>query len=261
MKIAAVVPAYNEAHRISNVLNALLAVPEIYEVIAVNDGSQDRTAAVIRQFEEVRLIDLEDNCGKGGAMMAGACATEADALVFFDADLIGLTSDHVRRLILPIATGRAGMSLGIFRGGRLLTDWSQKLVSSVSGQRAIYRDIFLSIPNLVKTRYGVETAINRYVHHMQLKVEYVPLIGVTHPMKEEKLGLMRGVASRSRMYYEILKIMMEPIDISAANRPPYSKPINDYYKNGNSHHHRPMKAFARAIATQWDRLGKRRDDD
>ena len=236
-------------------------MPEIYEVIAVNDGSQDRTAAVIRQFEEVRLIDLEDNCGKGGAMMAGACATEADALVFFDADLIGLTSDHVRRLILPIATGRAGMSLGIFRGGRLLTDWSQKLVSSVSGQRAIYRDIFLSIPNLVKTRYGVETAINRYVHHMQLKVEYVPLIGVTHPMKEEKLGLMRGVASRSRMYYEILKIMMEPIDISAANRPPYSKPINDYYKNGNSHHHRPMKAFARAIATQWDRLGKRRDDD
>jgi hypothetical protein len=36
----------------------------------------------------------------------------------------------------------------------------------------------------------------------------VPLIGVTHPMKEEKLGLLRGVVARWKMYWDIFKLIL-----------------------------------------------------
>ena len=74
MRIAAVVPAYNEEARIGEVLRALLAAPELAEIVVVNDGSRDGTAAVARQFRTVRALDLPENRGKGAAMRCGALA-------------------------------------------------------------------------------------------------------------------------------------------------------------------------------------------
>lgn len=210
MKIAAVLPAYNEEARIGEVLRAVKMAPSIEEVIVVNDGSTDRTAEAASAVPGVCLVNLPVNRGKGGAMAAGAAATDADVLVFLDADLIGLKPEHVEALVAPVRMGRAKMAVGRFHGGRFLTDWSQKLVPNVSGQRAIRRCVFEQIPNLAHTRYGVEMAITRFCHHYRIPTVTVALRGVTHPMKEEKLGLLRGWMARAKMYYEILKIMLDP---------------------------------------------------
>jgi glycosyltransferase involved in cell wall biosynthesis len=210
LKIAAVLPAYNEAARIADVLRAVLRAPSVEEVVVVNDGSTDATAKIVREFPEVCLVNLPVNRGKGGAMVAGAGATDADVLVFLDADLIGLKPEHVEELVRPVRTGRAQMTVGKFRGGRKLTDWSQKLVPNISGQRAILRERFEEVPDLEHSRYGVEMAITRFCHYYRVPTETVLMPGVTHPMKEEKLGLLRGCLSRSRMYYEIFKIVMNP---------------------------------------------------
>lgn len=203
-------PAYNEAARIADVLRAVQHAPSVDEIIVVNDGSTDATARIVRKFQDVCLVNLPINRGKGGAMVAGAAVTDADVLVFLDADLIGLKAEHVESLISPVRIGLAEMAVGKFRGGRKLTDWSQKLVPSISGQRAILRARFEEIPDLERSRYGVEMAITRFCHHFRVPTEMVPIPGVTHPMKEEKLGLLRGCLSRSRMYYEIFKIVMDP---------------------------------------------------
>lgn len=210
MKIAAILPAYNEASRIADVIRAVRRAPSIDEIVVVNDGSTDNTAEIVRKMNGVRLVDLAVNRGKGGAMMAGAAATKADVLVFLDADLIGLKPEHVEALILPVRTGKTRMSVGTFRGGRRLTDWAQKLTPNISGQRAIRRDIFARIPDLAVTRYGVEMAITRFCHYYRVPTETVVIAGVTHPMKEEKLGMVRGCMSRSRMYWEIVKIVANP---------------------------------------------------
>jgi len=211
-KVTAVVPAYNEAGRVSRVLDALAGARSVHEVIVVDDGSLDDTSSVAgahpsAQGEDatVRVLRHSPNRGKGAAMRTGAdAAYDADVLLFLDADLIGITSDQIDALVAPVASGQAGMSLGIFRGGRGATTLAQFLAPNISGQRAIRRELFLSIPCLSHSGYGVELAITNHVLGEGVPMKRVPLQDVTHPMKEEKLGMFRGFASRLRMYRQML---------------------------------------------------------
>ena len=208
MTVTAIIPAYNEEHRIAAVLTAVTAAAAVGGIIVVNDGSTDGTAAAAQAFPGVEVITLASNQGKGGAMRAGAMHAETDVLLFFDADLIGLTPSHVQDLLAPVCSGDAAMAMGIFRGGRLWTDMAQFFAPAITGQRAIRRDVFLQIPNLESVGYGIELAINEYVHRQGLIRRDVTLRGVTHPMKEEKLGWVRGAASRMRMYRQMLKFRL-----------------------------------------------------
>ena len=209
MRIAAILSAYNEADRISEVIKVVGRAPSIDEIIVVNDGSTDKTAEVVSRFPNVKLVNLKVNKGKGAAMTAGVAATDADILVFLDSDLIGLKPEHVETLVAPVKSRRYEMAVGSFRGGRWLTDWAQKVTPNISGQRAIRRGTFEQIPGLEQARYGVEIAITRFCHHYRVKTEIVLISGVTHPMKEEKLGLIRGGLSRAKMYVQIVKILMD----------------------------------------------------
>jgi hypothetical protein len=202
-RTAVIVPAYNEAARVGQVLRTLRETALPLEILVVNDGSLDDTSSVARSVEGVRVLDLPFNTGKGGAMQAGARATDAELLLFLDADLIGLRPNHVVDLLLPVARAEVAMAVGVFRGGRLATDLSHLLVCYISGQRALRRDLFLSIPGIERSRSGVETAITKYVKSRGLRVRNVVMYGVTHPMKEEKMGLLPGIRARLRMYWEI----------------------------------------------------------
>jgi len=217
VKVAAIVPAYNEATRIERVLGVLTQCPSLHEIIVVNDGSHDDTATVALQFAQhhatpntppVRVINLPVNRGKGGAMFAGATATDADVIIFFDADLIGLKPEHVERILKPVLEGEVAMSIGVFRGGRLSTDMAQILVPYISGQRALLRELFTEIPGIERTRSGVEIALTLHFRRHRYPVAMVTVEGVTHTMKEEKLGWARGVWARAKMYAEIGKAFL-----------------------------------------------------
>ena len=205
MKTAAIIPAYNEEGRIAAVLRALTTTAAVDEVIVVNDGSTDGTAEAAKAISGVHVFTLPRNQGKGGAMREGALHTDAEILLFLDADLMGLTERHVHDLLAPVCSGQAAMAMGIFKGGRLWTDMAQFFAPAITGQRAIRREVFLQIPDLESVGYGIELAINDYVHRQGLTREDVTLRGVSHPMKEEKLGWARGAASRWRMYRQMLK--------------------------------------------------------
>jgi glycosyltransferase involved in cell wall biosynthesis len=202
-QIAAVVPAYNEEHRIRGVIDALKASGAVDQLIVVSDGSTDGTYDAVRHDRDIEALQLTRNLGKGGAMYAGALRARADWLLFLDADLIGLSPDHIHALLDPVRNGDADMAVGIFHGGRFLTDLSQFLAPSISGQRVVSRSFFLSLPDIHQVRYGVETAIGFHARRQGLRISSVVLNGVTHPLKEEKLGPLQGSAARLRMYYEM----------------------------------------------------------
>lgn len=227
IRTAAIVPAYNEAGRIVGVLQAIAAAKLVDEIIVVTDGCSDTTAAeafgVAARIEQqiaktgegvaMRVFELKNNIGKGGAMTYGALRTEAEVLLFLDADLIGLRAEQVDAMLEPMLHAdpakRTDMTLGLFgaaRGG--VFGWwlgvCHRNYAALTGQRAIRRDVFLAVPDLTRSRFGVETAITRYVKYTwRLRVTDVPLDNLTHPVKEEKIGVFRGLKHRAGMWSEI----------------------------------------------------------
>jgi len=204
MKSAVIIPAYNEEQTIGKVIEAVKQVPFIAETIVVSDGSTDNTAEIARVLG-AKVITLEQNLGKGGAMMVGVNNTDADVVLFLDADLIGLQPLHVVDLLLPVLEGRAEMTVGIFDHGRLATDLAQFIAPYLSGQRAVKSQLFRQISNLELTRYGVEVALTRFAKTAGISVVEVELRDMTHVMKEEKMGVVRGFMARLRMYWDIAR--------------------------------------------------------
>ena len=204
-RVAAIIPAFNEEGNIGNVLRVLRLVPEVDQVIVVNDGSWGRTSEVGRTFGAT-VVDLHENMGKGAAMKAGVEHADADVVQFLDADLIGLTVAHVRALLQPILDEEYEATVGIFEGGRPTTDWAQALAPFLSGQRALRRNLISDVStNLDEARFGVELQIHRQLKRLGKVPKEVVLQDVSQVMKEEKLGLVKGLAARMKMYWEIIR--------------------------------------------------------
>lgn|GEM_PF-78736 len=199
---SAVIPAYNEAATVGKVIETLKQVASITEIIVVSDGSEDATASVARRHG-ARVIELATNGGKGAAMTVGARAAREDILLFLDADLEGLTAAHVEALVAPLLEGSADMTVGIFSRGRSLTDLAQVVAPHLSGQRAIRKELFLAV-GAEKSRFEVEVLLTSEARARGWRVKKIPLINMTHIMKEEKRGLYRGVIARMGMYKDIL---------------------------------------------------------
>lgn len=205
MSISVIVPAYNEAKTIGDVLSVVMLCNLVDQVIVVSDGSTDDTVSISLNFDGVKVVELKENRGKGGAMKAGLEHTRSEVLLFLDADLIGLTETHIEAILEPILKNEAVMSLGLFEKGRVATDLAQKMAPYLTGQRALRRNLLDNISDLDLSRFGVEVALHRYVEENKLPVALVNLPDLSHLMKEEKLGLWKGLAARGKMYWEILK--------------------------------------------------------
>lgn len=208
MKVAAIIPALNEEATVGEVVAAVRRTALIDQVVVVSDGSEDGTAAVARAAGAT-VVEHSDNLGKAAAMVSGLKLTDAELLLFLDADLVGLRPEHVTALVRPVLVGEADMTVGLFDDGRLATDLAQLIAPYLSGQRAVRRlvleDVFRTEPDIEISRYGVEVVLTRHVKRLGLTVQEVSLEQLTQRTKEEKLGLMRGLAARMRMYWDILK--------------------------------------------------------
>lgn len=205
MRTAVIIPAFNEEATVGRVVEAARRCPLVDTVIVVDDGSSDETARVAAQAG-ARVVVLPQNRGKGAAMRRGVRESgRAQFILFLDADLIGLTPEHVGELVHPVVSGQADMTIGVFQDGRLSTDLAQVVAPYLSGQRAVRRELLEAVRDLEMSRFGVEVALTRHARRNKLKVLDVMLPGMSHRMKEEKLGLVKGLMARIKMYWEIIR--------------------------------------------------------
>jgi len=205
MKVSAIIPAFNEAERIAAVLEPLISSPAVDEVVVVDDGSTDGTAAAAERFA-VRLVRLQENRGKAAAMAAGVEVSTGEVLLFLDADLTGLTPSHVESLVQAYGAGDTDVVIGVFRDGRIGTDLSQRIAAFLSGQRVMSRVHWDRARGAVEdTEFGIETALTRLASREGWRKKKVELYGVSHIRKEEKRGFWLGFADRMAMYWDVAR--------------------------------------------------------
>jgi dolichyl-phosphate beta-glucosyltransferase len=146
-EVTIVVPAFNEAPTLETTLVKLLEGFPTYEILLVNDGSTDDTAAVSRELaaryggERLAYAEYRPNRGKGYAVRVGMLSGRGDILVFTDADLPFGTSG-VRLIVDRLRTNTA-LDLAIafkvkvtrspaYRGARVL---ARALIALLTGLR------------------------------------------------------------------------------------------------------------------------------
>jgi glycosyltransferase involved in cell wall biosynthesis len=140
-----VIPAFNESARIGRALSDVLRVLDEKrwdaEVIVVNDGSSDNTAAIIESFaardKRVRLLQNPRNCGKGFSVRNGLLHAAGNILMFTDADL-SAPMEEAERLFTAIRDG-ADVAIG--------SRWLQRSRQTI--HQPLYRQIFGRCFNMV----------------------------------------------------------------------------------------------------------------
>jgi len=129
MKLSVVIPVYNEAATIADLIDRVRAVALDKEIIVVDDCSKDGTREVLKNLPpspDLVVRFHEVNRGKGAALRTGFAAATGDVVVVQDADLEYDPSEY-HKLIAPILDGRADVVYGSrFIGGdchRVLYFW------------------------------------------------------------------------------------------------------------------------------------------
>jgi glycosyltransferase involved in cell wall biosynthesis len=138
LQYSIVIPAFNEQARIGATLDRVMECVETRgwaaEVLVVNDGSRDRTAAIVtraaRRYPNLRLIENAGNHGKGYSVRNGILQSRGAIVMFTDADL-SAPMEEAERLFAAIADG-ADVAIG----SRWLDRSRQTL------QQPIYRRFF-----------------------------------------------------------------------------------------------------------------------
>lgn len=169
--ISVVIPAHNESERITTTINSAMAIPNVTEVVVIDDGSSDDTSQQAA-VAGARVVRLPQNRGKAAAVVAGIEEARAEVILLLDADL-GETSREAEVLTSPILNGTADLTIATFpiipgKGGGMgivvrVSRWGihrltgLEMQAPLSGQRAFRRELWGRLPKPA-VGFGLETA-------------------------------------------------------------------------------------------------------
>jgi glycosyltransferase involved in cell wall biosynthesis len=203
--IDVVIPARDEAVTVAEVVEAARGCSATREVIVVDDGSTDGTAEVAAAAgAKVVRRESVDGGSKAHAMEAGVAASDAGAILFCDADCIGLTAAHLDAVCRPFVEGRAVMSLGWFDYGL----WNPLVLrlAPTSGERVIPRWVWDAVLPEKRKGYSIEIMINEVIAEGRLPTTVRTMHGVTHRTKRDKYGVRRGYRETWRMFWHLVAL-------------------------------------------------------
>jgi len=193
--VSLVIPAYNEEHGLPTVLTQLQTVMSTaqfpHEIIVVDDGSQDNTAAVCARFDKIVVLRHQNNFGYGAALKTGirharyrlVCITDADGTY---------PNERIPELVEHLNAGNYHMVVGARRGANVaiplirrpakwvigrLANWvsGQTIPDINSGLRVFRRDIALRFFRILPDAFSFTTTITLAMLTNDYKVDYVSI--------------------------------------------------------------------------------------
>ncbi len=229
MRLAIVVPVYNEAATLREIIGRVASVDIDKEIVLVDDGSTDGSRELLgelsakgldswladapprRGTNEVKVLLQPRNMGKGAAIRAGFAAATGDIVVVQDADLEYDPND-LPRLIQPIVDGIADVTFGSrFMGSprRALYFWHTVLNRgltlasnmlndlNITDMETCYKAFRMDVVRRItieEDRFGIEPELTAKVAKMRLRIYEVPISYQGRTYAEgKKIGWKDGV--------------------------------------------------------------------
>lgn len=200
--ISCLIPAYNEEKYIKDVIEVVKNCDFVDEIIVISDGSTDKTAEIAEALG-IKVIKLEKNLGKGGAINEGLKYAQGNIILLVDADLRGLNRENLYKLIKPVLQNKVEMTVGAG-----ITFVANKF----SGLRAIKRFVLEDknfLEKLKNSDYNVENLLNDRIKQLNLKSKYIKMKGVKNVHKIKKYGFKHGLKRTLRMYSELFLYLLK----------------------------------------------------
>lgn len=222
MRVLAIIPAYNEAASIGRVIEA--TQPFVEQVVVVDDGSLDDTAAVAAAAG-AHVVRQPRNAGKGAALQAGAdfaIAAGVDAIVALDAD-----GQHdpqsIPALIAPLAEGAADMSVGSRKRAwaahmpfirRLTNAFMSWLLSRIAGQpmedtQSGFRCISTRVLRDVRVeaqRFEAESEFLLVAARAGWRIAWVPIMAIYgDDLRPSHIHPLYDTVRFARMFFRVLR--------------------------------------------------------
>ncbi len=220
--LSVIMPAYNEEKTILAVLGSLLKqIPEVYEIIVIDDGSKDETVRLVEEFittqPRVRLICHPANRGKTEALKTGFAASTGDIVIVQDADLEYDPAD-IPNVIQPILAGKADVVYGsrflvrratrilYFRhylANRFLTFLSNLFTdhnfSDIETCYKAFRGEIIRNMVVTSSGFGFEVEVTAKITKLKCRVYEVPISYYGRTYQEgKKIGVKDGLLA---LYY------------------------------------------------------------
>ena len=231
--VSIILPVFNEIghleKEVHRVRESMAASVYSYEIIAVDDGSTDGSAELLRTIDGIRLLQFGTNRGSGSARKYGTLAARGAVVVWTDVDM-SYPNDEIPALVDAMqghdqVVGARRTEEGTIKLLRMPAKWLiRRLASYLSGRqipdlnsgfRAFRRDVALQFLHLLPTGFSCVTTItmtflsNGYTVKYE-PIDYFPREGESkfHWWKDTRRYLLQVV--RMVLSYSPLKIFMPP---------------------------------------------------
>ena len=190
--VSVIVPVYNEAAHVAELIQAIHASPVRKQIIIVDDGSTDGTREkllALLPVDDLTIVFHEKNCGKGAAIRTALSYARGEYVLIQDSDLEYDPQDYPA-LLRPLQEGRANVVYGVrpdrperglrfFLGAKLLTHLTNILYSAGIHDEAtcykVFRRSLLSQLRLECHRFEFCPEVTAKLCRLGEKISEVPI--------------------------------------------------------------------------------------
>lgn len=192
-EISCIIPFWNEDRNLNVVLDEITKAKNIDEIICVDDGSdEDKTASLKAEYPGIRIMRLEKNRGKSGAVREGLKYARGYYIFLLDADIRNLDHKQIDRA-LGVMKGKESVDMLILR--RINAPFFIRFYRAdvlFTGERILKkRDLETVFAGTVE-RWQLESAINTWMYLNGKSVFWMPHSGL-NTQKFYKWGLLKGL--------------------------------------------------------------------
>jgi len=201
--VSVIIPVFNEAENIGQIIREIATIYPDYEIIVVNDGSTDETAEVAKGAGAI-VFSHPYNIGNGAAIKSGIRIASGDVLVFMDGDGQHDPRDIKKMLDLfpdydmVVGARPKGHQASLWRalGNRVYNGFASyvakfSIEDLTSGFRAVKAEIARSFLYLLPNTYSYPTTMTLGVLRSGRSVKYVPIQSKKRSKGKSKVKLFR----------------------------------------------------------------------